>query len=108
MLELLFDIFIGKYAVMVSGALGILGSVALALPPIESLHVRVVLLQLDGIQEGLSEEAYKNAKHGLTSEARRLLKRERRLNMIGAFLLIAAFVILFTNATYCTVTGTCT
>jgi hypothetical protein len=109
MLHWIFSALVGKYAPAVSGFLGILGSIALAIPAFASRNMRTVLLQLDDIEIGISPEAYVAAKRTLTREARRLLAKERRWNLAGAILLVSAFLILFLNAIYCAVSpsGTC-
>lgn len=109
MLQFIFETIMGKYAPITAGALGILGSLALAIPPIENRNIRTVLLQLEDIGGGISDNAFRDAKKALTREARRLLKKERFWNLLGAILLVLAFVALFLNSIYCTSSpiGTC-
>jgi hypothetical protein len=102
-LDFIFDFFVGRHAGITSGAFGIVGSVALAIPPIESLKLRTVLLQLFSISDEVPKEAVKEAKNPLLMEAQDLLARERRFNIAGAGLLVAAFVILFINSIYCSI-----
>jgi hypothetical protein len=108
-LDFIFDIIVGRHAGITSGVFGILGSVALAIPPIESLKLRTVLLKLFSISDELPKEAVKAAKDPLLQEAQYLLARERRFNIVGAGLLVAAFVILFMNSIYCSISpaGVC-
>jgi hypothetical protein len=108
-LDFIFDFFVGRHAGITSGAFGIVGSVALAIPPIESLKLRTVLLQLFSISDEVPKEAVKEAKNPLLMEAQDLLARERRFNIAGAGLLVAAFVILFINSIYCSISpaGVC-
>jgi hypothetical protein len=101
MWDFVFDFLLGKHAGITSGVLGIIGSVALAIPPIESLKLRTVLLQLFSIGDQVSQEALKAAKGPLLMEAQHLLARERKFNIAGAGLLVAAFAILFINSIYC-------
>jgi hypothetical protein len=109
MVQWLVSLLAGKYAPAVSGFLGILGSIAFAIPAFESRNIRTVLLQIDDIERGISEEAFVAARRALTREARRLLAKERRWNLAGAILLVAAFLILFMNSLYCALSpsGTC-
>jgi hypothetical protein len=106
--EFVFDLAVGKHAGISSGALGIAGAVALAIPPIESLKLREVLLKLFAISEILSPDAFKAVKAPLLDEAKNLLARERRFNIAGAVLLILSFATLFLNSIYCNmVPGEC-
>jgi hypothetical protein len=109
MLHFAFELLIGKYAAGTAGLLGVLGSIALAIPAFESRDIRIVLLQIDDLQAADSEGALVDARRALTREARRLLARERHWNMAGAALLILAFSLLFLNAVYCAISpaGTC-
>jgi hypothetical protein len=101
MLGLLFDLTVGKYAVALSAALGILGSLSLALPPIFSLRLRRVSLQLERLGKAISADATEAAKQRLTREMRAELAREVIWNLAGALLLVLAFAFLFANSFYC-------
>jgi hypothetical protein len=109
LLDVLFSLFVGHYAPMVSGALGIAGSLALASPPIRSNSLRTVVLKLDQIDGMLSKSAHKTAKSELTQRERKLLNSEKGWNLLGAVLLLSAFAILFLNSAYCDLVapGTC-
>ncbi len=107
MLDIIFEALIGKYASISSGAFGILGAIAFAIPAFESRGLRDVLLQIEELERGISSDAFRNAKGALIREARRLLKRERNWNLLGAGLVGAAFLVLLMNATYCAVFKVC-
>lgn len=107
MLHLIFEMFIGKYAPISSSALGIMGALAFAVPPIESRNLRTVLLQIEEIEHGISPDAFRSAKAALIRDARRLLKWERIWNLIGATLFVTAFLILFLNSIHCVTSNAC-
>lgn len=100
MLQLLFDLFIGRYAGVTAGILGILGSLALAVPPIRSANLRHSLLQLDQIGDALSEASLIAARKRLTAEARKFLATEMNWNLAGAIQLVGAFVVLLANSIF--------
>jgi hypothetical protein len=109
MVRFLFDLFVGHYAPIFSGALGIAGSFALAVPPIRNNNLRSVTLQLDQIENKISKTAHEAAKSRLTEKEKKFLSDERRWNLFGAVLLLAAFAVLFSNSVYCGLAspGTC-
>jgi hypothetical protein len=98
--SLLFKIFIGEYSGISAGVFGILGSLALAMPPIQTAKLRETLLQLEDIADSLAGDAVRAARRRLTKEARGFLGAEKRWNLIGAGLLVFAFAILCANSVY--------
>jgi hypothetical protein len=105
MLHFLFDVFVGQYAPILSGALGISGSIALAVPPISSGDLRLVQLQLDEIEGKIPPISHRDVKREVVREARKLLTREKYWNFVGAALLFLAFAVLLANGTYCGLAG---
>jgi len=53
-LGLIFKIFIGEYSGISAGVFGILGSLGLAVPPIQTAKLREALLQLEDIADSFA------------------------------------------------------
>jgi hypothetical protein len=100
-MALFFDLLIGKHAVIVSSIFGLLGAAALAVPPIESLSMREIMLKWFAIAHDVEESAAQSTKAALIAEARHLLGRERLFNIFGAGLLFLSFAVLLANSLYC-------
>lgn len=99
-MALVFDIFVGRYAPLVSGVCGLCGSLALAWAPIATARLREVFLQFGEIDSKVDPKARDDARGALTREARQLLAVEKRINLAGAVFLVAAFAILIANSIY--------
>jgi hypothetical protein len=101
--DVVFDFLVGKHAVIVSSILGLVGAAALAVPPIESLSMREVMLKWFRIGDDVEARAAKSTKEALIAEARHLLQRERVFNILGAGFLFLSFAVLLANRVYCAI-----
>jgi hypothetical protein len=98
--EFLFSLLLGKYAEILSAFLGILGAVAFAKAPFESLKSRKALFQIIGLQGFLQGDALGQATAPIVREAEALLKSERLWNIRGAILLFFSFFVLLSHSVY--------
>lgn len=98
---LLFDVFVGQYASITSGALGLCGSIAFAVPPIKSWAIRKAALKREKLES--SErfgEAARRAAPVVTENLQHELIAERRCNLTGASLLFCSFLTLILHAVW--------
>jgi hypothetical protein len=96
-LTLIFELFVGKYADALSAVLGLVGALAFAKAPIESLNSRRALLQILTLTDVFDKPTIAEARATLVAEAEDLLETERRWNLGGALSLAASFLILLAH-----------
>jgi hypothetical protein len=83
---------------MISAALGLIGAIALAKAPIESLRSRKALFQVLGLSDTLPKQVLGPARTALVREAEELLEKERQWNKWGAIFLAASFAVLIADS----------
>jgi hypothetical protein len=91
---------IGTYADAVSAVLGLLGALALAKAPMESLKSRMAILDIIQLAPGEDGPGFIRARDTLIHDAKDLLESERRWNLRGAILLCLSFGVLVVHYLY--------
>jgi hypothetical protein len=100
LLALPLQLFVGDYADAASAAFGLIGALAFAKAPIESLASRRALLQILTLTDVFDKSTIADARAALVAEAEVLLETERRWNLGGAISLAVSFLILFVHYFY--------
>ena len=98
-MAMLWDLFVGAYAPVLSGVCGLVGSACLAIPPIRSWGLRNAALTFQKLTGSrLFDRAAQRGQRVATGKLRQELKLERIFNFAGAASLFAAFLLLILHA----------
>ncbi len=96
-MSLLFDIFVGRFAGIVSGLCGLISSISLSKAPVETLMLRRALVYFDNAKGTMDLERQAKFERSLKRRELVHLKAEGRWTLVGLSFLAASFSVLIAS-----------